>query len=234
MFDYKNYHNFILIKPIPGSWSFVSYDDSDGKSYRAIRGVDDQGKDRGFVVTFSSKERIYRFKKNQKVSVRKDGKLTEMKLYEYVKGHPMCLDGYNFGGVALFKEVEPERDAKMVLDAKKLRNQAETTALTLKGKELKDMAVMLGEFSENQDLQMRAVLEFAGNDPGVFLKMLDDPQHEIKALVKKALKAGLLKKEKSTVLWEKEVLGSEDAAVEWLSNNKEKLTILKKETDKIK
>lgn len=233
-FDYKNYHNFILIKPIPGSWSFVSYDTADGDNFKAIRGSDEQGKERSYVVTFSTRERLYRFKKNQKVDVKKNGKIVSMKLYDYIKGNPMCEGGPNFSGTGIFKEVDIEKDAKLVIDTKKRRNLAESKALDLTGKALKDVSVMLGEFSDNPDLQLRAAIEYAGNDPESFLSIIEDPQHEIKALLKTAIKAGTLKKIGAIVMWEKEALGSEAMAVEWLIQNKDKLAALKKQTNKEK
>jgi hypothetical protein len=233
-FDYNNYHNFVLIKPIKGSWSFVSYSTPDGQSLRAVRGQDETGKDRSYVVTFSTRERIYRFKRNQKVQVRRDGKLVDMKLYDYIKGSPVCLGGPNFEGVGIFKEIDAEKDAKLIIDAKKRRNEAETKALNLTGPPLKDMAVMLGEFSDNPDIQLRAAIEYAGNDPEAFLSIMEDEHHELKALLKKAVKAGTLRKTGNMFMWEKEVLGGEMDSVEWLINNKDKQAALKKQTNKVK
>ena len=205
MFDYKSNDYFALVTPIVGGWSFVSYE-LDGVSYRAIQGFNRDGMPRNFTIFFGDRERMYISPKNKtiQVIVNNDMKnVKTMKISEYLLKSGYCVG--EFCKVPIFKLIDEDKDAKEVVDIKTFRIEAESAAVALKGDDLREMANMLGEFSDDKNRQKRMVLEFAGKNPQAFTKLLEDPNRSVKALVQKAIKAGIMRKAGKVVTWEKEV-----------------------------
>lgn len=242
LFNHGSYHYFAIINPIPGSWGFASYTDKDGNTVEAIQGVDARtGMFRPFTVFFSPKERVYQCRKEQKVTIIKNGdtsKPIQIELYKYIKGHPNCEDTLNpsiDNPAVVFKELNEAADSKLHTDRIKNRLKAENKALELKGEALDQVANYIGEFSDNPDIKFRSVLLFAGKDPNKFLDIVESEETPIRSLIRKAISIGKLKQTGGAIFWDKEALGgSEDHAVAYLLANKEKLDALKQVVKKLK
>lgn len=213
LFDYKNFTYFtILNRDIRGSWGFTSYQDVDGNWYKAINGYDTKNVPRAWNVNFSPTELLYRVGKKQKVMVLKNNEVTEMLLADYVRNCSFCEGSKNFRGVAVFKEVDEEKDAGILIDAKRTRKLANDAAFELesKPKELAEIAQLIGEFRDQKDLQFAAVIQFADADPRTFLELAKSPDRKVRALIKKGLATGELKLKGKIITWKNEVLGSDE------------------------
>lgn len=220
LFDYKNFTFFaILNRDIRGSWGFTSYQDTDGNWYKAINGYDTKNVPRAWNVNFSPSELIYRVGKKQKVMVLINNEVKEMPLAEYVRKCSFCEGSPNHRGVSMFKEIDEEKDAGILIDAKRTRKLANDAAFELesKPKELAEIAQLIGEFRDAKDLQFAAVIQFADHDPRTFLEIAKSPDRKVRALIKKGLSTGELLEKGKLITWKNEVLGSdEDSAIQKL------------------
>jgi len=224
MFDYQKYNYYMLMRPIPGGWTFVGYS-NEGKTYKAVQSIDNNGRIRNFNLYFSDRERIFRTHKDQEVQVIINNDVSKpkfMKVSQYLEHSP------DFGVV--FKKIDEAKDAKEVVDSKASRIRAEQKALDLisQPERLTQIANLLGVFKDDLDQQHRAVLEFAGQHPEAFMKMIDGADTEIKSLVLKGINAGTLRRTGKVVSWEGDILGADvEDAVQALVKDKVKLKALK-------
>jgi len=224
MFDYKNYDYYMLLRPTPGGWTFVGFS-NEGKSYKAVQSIDATGRIRNFNLYFSDRERIYRAHKNQEVQVIIDNDITKpvkMKVSKYLELSP----DFNI----VFKKVDEAKDAKEIVNSKTARIRAEQTALDLvnQPERLQEIANLLGVFKDDVDQQHRAVLEFAGQHPDAFMKMISSADSSTKALVLKAVDSGIMRRSGKVITWEGEVVGADvEDAVQTLVREKDKLKALK-------
>lgn len=213
LFDYKNYTFFsVLNRDIKGSWGFTSYQDKDGNSYKAINGYAPGGVPRAYDVFFSPSELLLRIPKNQKISVLVNGEEKKMLKAEYIRNCSFCEGSPNFRGLSMFKEVDEEKDAGILIDAKRLRKQAGDLAFELesKPKELAEVAQLIGEFRDNKEIQLAAVIQFADADPRNFLGIANSPDRQARALLKKALNIGEVKMKGKLLIWNNETLGADE------------------------
>lgn len=235
MFDSSKYHYFIQIVPTRGEQSLSSYKDKDGNTYKAIASIN-EGKEKAFWVTWSARERRYRLSKTQEVIVKvngdvhdEKGKLRKMKLYDYIRNSDICAGSPNIpeGVLPIIKEEDPIKDAKLVVDRKMLRFKAtKVVAEEMKIMDIAAFAPLIGCFDDNPDAQLRAVLEFADNEPVRFMEMYESPSKNILSLVKKAIQIGEIKKEGRAFVFDKEVFADEDDLVKMLLKNDIKLKAL--------
>lgn len=229
-FNADDYVKFALITPIEGTWSFTSYTDIDGNNYRAITGYTSTGLPRNFDLKWSSVERIYRARRKQKVQVLVNGQEKQMLLVDYIKGHPCCEGSVNGSPqqAILFKELDPIKDASLEMDRRKRRNEAMSIAFGLEGEELNDMATLIGVFVDDPVFKMNRVSEFANQDPEMFFKLYESGEKGVRALVRKSLTLGKLKKVGDAVFFgEMSIGGNEDQAVSYLIANPEKAKALR-------
>lgn len=235
MFDYKNNDYFALITPREGGWSFTSYQ-ADGKTYRAVVGVGQAGRPRNFTVFFGERERVYICPKNKVVTVVVNEDYTnvkEMKLSEYLRKAPYFLQP-GFEQFAVYKLIDELKDNKEVVENKAYRIRMENKALELEGDDLREVAQLLNEFSDDSDTQRRAVLEFAGKYPMQFEKLIDSGDRNIRSTVKKAVKAGEIRIDGKTYQWGKDVFAGEDEAVRFFVGNAEKYKVLQANVKRLK
>lgn len=233
MFNHENYFQFIQIKPTQGDYSFLSYTDKEGNTLKGIASIDHNGNKRPFVVTWSARNRIYRGVKTKKIMVEVNGKVKEMLLYDYIKGYDRIENSPNQRGVALIKELDEVKDAKLAIDRKKLVAKAATTALGLDGQDLADMAAMIGVFKNDPDVQKFRVTEFADQNPEAFFEMFDAPDFKVKALVRRAISAGTAKKKGKSIECNGELHADEQDLVSALLKDEKKLMALTKQTAKL-
>lgn len=226
-FDYRNYNFFsILNRDIKGTWGFTSYQDVDGNSYKAINGYAPGGVPRPYDVFFSPAELLLRIPKGKKISVLVNNEEQKWLLSDYIRKCSFCEGSPNNRGKAMFKEVDEEKDAGILIDAKRLRKQASDLAFELEGKpkELAEVAQLIGMFKDNKDVQLAAVIQFADADPRNFLAIANSPDRHARALLKKALDIGEVTLKGKILVWNKETLGAdEDEAVQKLIHDKDVL-----------
>lgn len=232
MFDSKNHFQFIQLKPTDGEQSFLSYSDLDGNTFKAIASIDQHGNKRSFVITWSARNRIYRGARNKKIMVEKNGEMTKMNLYDYIKNYDKVEGSPNLRGVALFKELDPIKDAKLALGRKVNVAKATNIALALEGENLSDMAAMIGVFMNDPDVQKFRVVEFADQEPDKFMEMHDASDAKAKALIRKAVNAGLAKKKGKAIEWASELHADEADFVSALLKDNKKLDALTKQVAK--
>lgn len=228
-FNADNYVKFALNTAIEGSWGFTSYTDLEGNSYRAIQGFLSPGVPRNYDVYWSTTERIRRVPANKKIKVLRNGDETTMLEVEYMKNHPCCAESPNNHPqqAILFKVLDPIKDAEISVSRRKRQNDAVNKAFALEGKELDDMATLLGVFVDDPMFKLDRVSEFAKQDPELFFKYYESGDKSVRATLRKALSLNKLKKVGEAIFWEKESLGgNEDQAVAYLVQNPEKLEAL--------
>ena len=229
-FDQKNFAYFAIInRDLSGSVGFSSWQDSQGNHYRAINGYGPTGTPRPFNINFSPSELIYRAGKKQKVTVLLNNQPKEMLLVDYLKDSSLCEGSPNLRGPAVFKMIDEEKDAGVLIDAKRLRREASNAAFDLesKPKELAEIAQLIGEFRDNKDIQFAAVINFADADPRTFLNYINSPDRQARALVKKGLSTGELTLKGKIITWKNETLGAdEDEAVQRLTREPEVMKAL--------
>lgn len=225
LFDYSSYVFFsILNRDIKGTWGFTSYQDADGNWYKAINGYAPGGVPRAYDVFFSPAELLLRVPKGKKISVLFNNEEKKMLLADYIRNCSFCEGSPNNRGKAMFKEVDEEKDAGILIDAKRLRKQASDLAFELesKPKELTEVAQLIGCFKDNRDVQLAAVIQFADSDPRQFLSIANAPDRQARSLLKKALDMGEVKLKGKILVWNNETLGAdEDEATQKLVKEKE-------------
>lgn len=227
----NDYVFFALINPIEGSWGFTGYSDASGHSYRATNGTTVGGIPKNYEIYWSASERIYRAPKDRKITVIFNGdQMERMLLVDYIRNSPNCEGSpNNQSGIhpVIFKELDEVKDAELKVSRRLRRNEAITAAAGLEDQDLIDMGALIGEFRNDKFLLLDKVSEFANNDPESFFKLYKDPTRQVKALIRKALQSGKLKKTGDAIFWGNESLGgNEDQAVAWLIAQPAKLEAL--------
>ena len=143
---------------------------------------------------------------------------------DFLRGFPECGDSPNgsYRGEGKkrvqsnvwFQEINQQKDADIAIEAKGAKIKAENKALYLEGDELKDMAILFGEFRAEEGLQKHRVLEAAGADPENFMKLFNAPDRSAKVLLTRAMKAKLIKQKGSIYIWESVTIGTNyDSAI---------------------
>ncbi len=225
MFDHQNFEYYsVLNRDITGSKSFSSYADIQGNTYKAINGYDTKGVPRPFMITFGPGELIYRAGKKQQITVLVNGDPKKMLLTEYLDKASMCEGSPNNNGASDFKRIDMEKDAQILISAKKLKKQASDAAFDLepKTKDLQEVAQLIGEFRDNKDIQLQAVIQFAEADPKNFLSIVNSPDRSARSLIRKGLSTGEITMKGKMVTWKGANLGpDEDDAVQSLLKDKD-------------
>lgn len=205
---------FVQIKPSEGAWSFTGYQTENGEIRKAMQGaMNGINRPKAFIVTFSTKERIYRCGTKQKVWVYDGAESKQILLKDYLKDSPYCqgskLAELDPSGV-VFKIVDEVADASLVLDRKTQVIKAANAVLNMPDKEISTLAPILGITGTDPKMLRRFVLEFAENNPDEFFTLASDPTNEVRSLVRKAVQLNQIKKKASSLSWDGEVYADED------------------------
>jgi hypothetical protein len=163
------------------------------------------------------------------IQVLKNGIETQMKLVDYIFNSPNCQDSPNNTPEhpILFKLIDEQKDAAILVDRRKRKNEALNKAFSLEGQDLVDIAALYGDFRSDPVVLMERVTFEAGRDPERFLKFYDSPDRAVRALVRKGLSLGKLTKIGESIFWGKEAIGgTEELAVSELISNPEKMRAL--------
>lgn len=238
MFNADNYIKFIQITPTSGTFSFRNYTDIEGNTIEAYQTFNNhnRGDSKPFWVTFSHRERTYRTTKERTVLVSKNGDAPQkMKLVDYLKNSPFTEDSPNLRGEPVLRLYDEEKDAKTAVDRTTLRMNAGNAALALTGQELIDVAAAIGSFSTSPTVLKSRVLEFADQEPELFMELVGDPTKEAKSLIRRGLKSGVLKTTGKIIRWEGTKIGAdEEDAISTLMKDNEIMEGLKKAVKKLK
>jgi len=226
-FNTDNYVYFALMTPIEGSWGFTGYTSLDGNYVKAVAGQSGNGTYKAYDVFWSSAERVRRVPKAKKITVIRNGEgPIQMLEVEYLRLSPNCEGSKNSvsGQSVIFKEIDENKDAQILLDRRRRKNDAVTASFTLEGHELDDVAAALGIFHDDPLIKQNRITEYAGQDPEGFFKHYENPNKPVKSLVLRGLHMGRLTKTGEAIFWGKETLGgNEDQAIAYLIANPEKL-----------
>jgi hypothetical protein len=214
MKNFGDYVYFIYVGNNP-RYSFRTYTDPD------------TGAVAGYVIGYDkNREPIYKewyFDYSGKRQIRvganevdKEGK----KAIDFLRRSPECHkseNGHYLEGaqvLVMFREIDDEADAQTAVDTRAVVIEAQAKALKLKGQELKDIAAIIGVFSDSEAVLTHRVLDFAANYAERFLKLTNDPALKIRSLVKRAVNAGVFKVDGKMIRWETKTVGAdEDDAV---------------------
>jgi len=232
---HEDYIYFVLKQAGKTSYSFTGYTDKATGTLMVIykgRKEKLQGElqDIPHRWKFDAAHRTIRVHKNDKSiipTVIFDSEGKEKKVYlksvDFLRGYPDCKGSPNNStSDFMFSELKEHEDAVTAVDAKRVKIEAESKALNLEGGELKEMAVLLGNFDPDDAKQKHFVLEKAGADPKTFLELLEAPERGAKALLRKAISLGIVKLRGSLHSWENEGIGAdEDQAVAKLMKDQE-------------
>lgn len=215
MFNSDNYVYFVSKRRFGAPYGFTTYTTQEGDVKMISYKKDKEGNPIPHKFKFSRKERVMRIPKLQKDV---NGNST----VEFLRNHPECEGSPNNAGQAiLFKELNEGKDADLAIVAKKSRIDAENKALALEGQDLEDICSLIGVFSSDPSIQKHRVLEFAGNEPDLFLTLYNSPDRKIKSLIRKAVSINVLTKRGTLITWDDEIIGSDEAeAVARLAKDK--------------
>lgn len=226
--DIRGFTHFAWINPSRAGHGFVaSYEDKDGNHQFLSNGEDSRG---------NTLFRRFKFKPSKRmISVPN----TQVDVIEFLRNHPDCKGSPN-GNYAydehgnpmqigyVFKEINEGKDAKLAIDATKLRTKALNHALELedssRADELKEVSVMTGYYNSDPGLQHFHILNYAENQPERYLDIINDPTRRAKYIIKNGLDGEnkVLKKKGFMIYWEKEHLGNNfDEAVQKILSDKQ-------------
>jgi hypothetical protein len=197
-----------------------------GVGVQYVEGKDDKGKDRGKYFELSQSHRTF---------VVRDGQrdLNGVEMYEFLKNSPFCEGSPNLlGGKALFKELNNAGDAKVALDAGRMRAKATAKVYELVDTEdwnaIAELAAYIGVYDEPNEIMGHRVAEWAEKRPVDFFEIYESADRTIRALIRRALNEGILHTKGSVIHWEDTIIGTdEDKAVGYMLNNKEMVDALK-------
>jgi len=215
--NFGDYHYFSYIARNP-SYGFSTYGDSKtGMPVGYIKGYDKQGQPLYEYWQFNyDSQRIKRVHKDQKDK-------TGLSAVEFLRNSPACVGSINGDYVNdiqtgfFYKEINEAKDARDAVDSRRLVIEAESKALQLKGAELEDIAAYIGVFDPSPEVLQHRVLDFSSNAPKKFLELLGDPSIKVRALIRRAIIGGVIKKEGLIHMWDAKMLGAnEDEAVSML------------------
>jgi hypothetical protein len=185
------------------------------------------GKSIGYVEGYTSNNQpIYKKWKwnNDSFRIVRVGKqqqdLTGQLASEFLRNSPGCKDSPNgtyVNGVQYdhyIKEIKEEADAEKAIEARVKYADALTKALALKGRDLVDVAAILGVHNQKPSVTKYKVVDYASNYPDKFIQLLEDPAIKVRSLVRRAVDGNVFKKDGPMIMWEDKLIGAdEDAAV---------------------
>lgn len=199
-------------------YGFQTYKDPvTGQTIGYVIGKDDKGHP-------IYKRWSFNFDSQRQIRVGKEEKDLNGRLaVDFLRNSPECYgspNGYIDNGVqvfAYFKEVNAAKDAEVALESRTVSIKAQSHALNLKGQALIDLAAVIGIFHNDEEVLRMKVLDYASNFPKKYLELIDDPSQKVKALLQKALNAGVFNKDGRQIKWENKLIGAdEDEAISTL------------------
>lgn len=168
------------------------------------------------------------------------------KLVELLRNHPECygskncekkvIDGKTFYPNALFKEVKENSDAKIAVDATRIRTEAMNLVFEVMEDENKasDLAAVLGIKSSGSISDSKLLL-YAENNPQEMIDTIKSPEFKAKAVAKRAIELDVLQREGIVYCVGDIQFGTEfDDIVKSIIDDKDKFELLEKKLGTIK
>ena len=192
------------------SYGFTTYTDAiTGRTQGYVVGKDDKGNP-------IYKKWRFNLDSQRQIRVHKDeSDINGQSALEFLRNSPECLKSKNGhvvqGGQVLvyFKEVNEEGDAELALESRELSIRAQNIALNLKGQELIDTGAILGLFGAKEKALRLRIMDYASNFPKKFLDIVEDPTAKVRALVEKAINAGVFSEDGRQIKWETKLVGAD-------------------------
>ena len=207
---------FVMLNPKKKKYSFNGYTDRDGNVQYLWNRKDDDGHPLKRRFEFSRGFRNMRIPEGQIMfaPVYGNEEPEKVSVVEFLLNHPECVGSPNNTGQRfMFKLMDTDGDAKLAIEARKIKVKAENVALTLEGDKLRAVAAMVGyrpkgEYSEN--MATHHCMESAARDPEFFLGIVDDDTIEMRAFVRQAIDADVVSLKGDMVFWGKVLLGNDE------------------------
>lgn len=186
----KRFARFVLHEPRTALWQFrAKYYDANGDEQKLVVDKREDGREIQATIKFPAGKRIITIPENKK-------DMLGNSFVEFLKNSPYCRDSSICDGMGMFYEYNPKKDAKVAIEETKERNKAESYALELfgTGEKLKNMALYVGCFDEDSEVQHAAVLEYARLQYRDFNDKADTPEVANTAIFKEAQNKGIILK----------------------------------------
>lgn len=234
----NDYINFLFTSPLNRSFGFKTYTNDLGQTIGFIVGKDRDGQPIYHRWKFDQDgARTIRVHKN-KTDVSPD----KLNAVEFLRNSPNCLDSpngsYGHDGTQVdvyFKEMNDAKSAKEGLEAETLRMDAQNLALKVKSQDFIDLCALIGVIDKDESIMRFSLLDFAKNKPEKFTELYNDPVRQLKSIITRGVKAGIITKEGRMLTWENQLLGvDEEDAVRKLKAEENLLKALKTHLDKVK
>tara|TARA_R110002096_G_scaffold142115_1_gene297220 strand:+ start:128 stop:877 length:750 start_codon:yes stop_codon:yes gene_type:complete len=154
----------------------------------------------------------------------------DKRLYDFLSDHPLIKGKFTVEDVSAKEQEVAEQSIKSA--------EAITIASKLTEQSMRDLALLMGIDSDQQEMLLRAkIIQFSNQDPTTFLSHLDDIDKEHRIFLKKAIAKEILTKVNG--VWKHNTLNiglTEDQAIVWLKENGDTYALLKHQlrTGKVK
>ena len=154
----------------------------------------------------------------------------DKRLYDFLSDHPLIKGKFTVEDVSAKEQEVAEQSIKSA--------EAITIASKLTEQSMRDLALLMGIDSDQQEMLLRAkIIQFSNQDPTTFLSHLDDIDKEHRIFLKKAIAKEILIKVNG--VWKHNTLNiglTEDQAIVWLKENGDTYALLKHQlrTGKVK
>tara|TARA_R110002126_G_scaffold258617_2_gene401622 strand:- start:1657 stop:2406 length:750 start_codon:yes stop_codon:yes gene_type:complete len=154
----------------------------------------------------------------------------DKRLYDFLSDHPLIKGKFTIEDVSAKEQEVAEQSIKSA--------EAITIASKLTEQSMRDLALLMGIDSDQQEMLLRAkIIQFSNQDPTTFLSHLDDIDKEHRIFLKKAIAKEILIKVNG--VWKHNTLNiglTEDQAIVWLKENGDTYALLKHQlrTGKVK
>lgn len=218
----KDYVYFIALRPTVASYGFSTYDDPEtGEVCFLAQSKLPSGDFRKEWFTFTPINRSIKIP-----TAKKD--IRGKSYVEFLRNAPDC-EGSLHGNYhtddkgnkvqygVWFKELKEEQDAILAIDNRKLRIEAENIAMNMIMTEVAELSSLLGVQAKGLHQQKFRLMEFAQNNPELFMKTYNSPDRKVRAAVKMGVEQGILNRVGTLISWDKTILGSdENEAVSFL------------------
>ena len=209
-----------MLKPHPARWSFSTYPDIEGN----IVGLE-IGKDKGGSPIYKR----FKWQPNQRTMT-----LRNKAEIDFVTNSPYCEGSELCGKVAFFRVLDAEKDAeKIVEDDKILADALYFATRVVEGKELRDLAVLCGSLSDNEDVQRAALINKAKSNPKGFKDLSEGVDVTVRSLIERAKAKKVIVLKGSILVWKTqngdEVLGNDyDEAISKLMKDEDLFVAIEK------
>lgn len=211
---------FILIEEVD-DFGFADYYDKDGK-YRVIENRED-------AKTGKKKKRFFHWTTQRRhigIPVWDKDAIKHIRESPFTEGSPNCF------GDARIKELNEEKDAKVILDDTTKMLKAMNEAMALSGDKLRQVAYMYGMTKNpSSEITKSLIVKNAQLNPDHFLGILDSTNLEVQALVKACIAEKVLVEQGGQIYWGKDWMGDFDKVVGLVASDKEMKDTLKKKLE---